>query len=218
MPTTCLFLTRIGRRLEHLNYYASSCGHFTKHFSSHVQITPNPKKERFIPLRIRRLKCPSFNWQYSPNHEPFGHVQTYLADPYHILYHKYKRKYEKRRRDTLWWTALTGISTSSKSVVRNHCSRKMKAGFIKALQARGFDQDGRIPASEEHPDGQVGIIGSVRLTCVKPMITIDSAALDVECLVVLDNVIALSKRAQRQRSRTAHSTSSSMLYRSNSYP
>ena len=203
MPTKCLFLSPFrhpfDRRIVCINKIRSRI----ECINRHVQTTTEPKIKRSYPQRLKKPKSRSFVWQYSQNHEPYGYVQAYLNEPFHVLHLKYKRKYEKRRRDTLWWTAITGITTAPKSAVRNYCSRKLKAAFMKALQSRGFDRDGRIPASDEHPDGRDGIKGSVRLTCVKPMITVESSSLRTECLAVVDSLIDLRERAQTQKSRQA---------------
>ena len=206
MPTRwlCFSSTRHSfyRRIICIDKLGSSLGYINRY----VQTTAQPKIKQRNTQRSKATKYSSFHWQYSPNHEPFGYVLNYLFEPYHVLHLKYKRIYEQRRKDTLWWTVITGITTAPKSAVRNYCTRKLKAAFEKALQSRGFDRDGRIPASEEYPDGRDGIIGTVRFTCVKPMITIDPFSLETECLALLDIVIDLSERAQRQKSRKSRLT------------
>ena len=214
MPPTCLVLMQSRHLALHPSKYPNSFNELVKCFRRHLQTSPNSKRERGSPP-LRRLRHPSFIWHYTSNYEPPLHVQTYITDPYHVLHHKYKRKYERRSRDTLWWTAYTAVATSPKSVVRNYCSRKMRDAFINALQVRGYDRDGRIPASEDLPNDRIGILGSARFSCLKPMITIDPAALNAECLAIVDNIISLNKRAQKQKSVSARSASSAMPFRSN---
>ena len=216
MPATCFLLTRILNSFLHVNKHFNSCRTPVRHFNTIVQYPPRSKKEQVV-IRpcITRLKTISFNWHFTSRHEPLGHVQAYLADPFNILHYKYKTKYKNRRRDTLWWTAQVGMGTSHKSCVRNYCSRRLKEAFIKALEIRGFHRDGRILASEKYPNGQDGILGSARFSCIKPMITIDSAALDEECLAVLDHIILLNARLNKKKNGKTYTASSSMPYRSN---
>lgn len=195
MPTRWLFLSPISHSFKPLFVRTNKIRNLVNCINKRVQITTQPNIRR-----LNKPKYPSFVWQFSENHEPFGYVQAYLNEPFHVLHLKYQRKYEKRRKDTLWWTAITGVNTAPKSAVRNYCCRKLRAAFVKALQIRGFDRDGRIPASDEYPDGRDGILGSVRFTCVKPMITVDPSSLEMECLSVVDSII----RTQRQKSMRAH--------------
>ena len=214
MPMKCLFLKGTRRTVLYPNQYCNKSHELVKCFRNYVHTSFISRRER-SPFPLQKSKFTSFVWQYILNHEPPLHVQTYISDSYHVLHHKYKRKYERRPRDTLWWTASTGMATSNKSVVRHYCSRKMRNAFINALKIRGYDKDGRIPSSEEFPNGRDGILGSARFGCLKPMITIDAAALDEECLAIVDNIILLNRHGQTQKSKNARSASSAMPFRSN---
>ena len=214
MSTRCLYPLPIRQSSVHRDVRANCFWISIGHICRQVQTKAESKINRKHLQQLKKQQFPSFSWQYSAGHKPPGHVQFYVSDPYHVLHNKYKKKYDNRRRDTLWWTAATGVSTSSKSTVRSYCSRKMKVAFVKALQSRGFDRDGSIPASEEYPDGRTGITGTVRILCLKPMMTVFKSILEKECQAFVDNLTELSNHAQQQKSRKCHDHESRLPYHS----
>ena len=199
MPPQCLISSQLNRRS--LNLICSGSIKSQTHSCAlrYAHSTPNVEEASSVTNGKQNRKPASFTWVYSKDFVPYGLVQAYLSDPYHVLHQKYKKRYEERRRDTLWWTAWTGTSISTKNIVRSYCNKKLRSIFKQALRERGLNDDGRRMATEKWPNGGFGLMGSLRLNGSKATVNANEEDLRKECLALIDKLFFKMHNVTKER-------------------
>lgn len=84
---------------------------------------------------------------YSIRYDPRALVppvaKRYLGAPFHPIRPKVAHMYDTRDQNTLWWRVAIYPLQQYRRVVRSWSARRTRLAFEQALEARGFDREGR---------------------------------------------------------------------------
>lgn len=138
---------------------------------THAIVTAPRPSSRNIPRSL-----PTMRPIYTPKHDPtLVNSVPILSDPRHILHNNMLATIAARPRNNLWWNVKAPMTTSAAAVVRKWLKRRVKAAFMRALAAEGFDEDGRVQGDEaRHLSGTLTMLAS------KHILTLPRTSLDVD--------------------------------------
>ncbi|KAK1485219.1 hypothetical protein CCUS01_15325 [Colletotrichum cuscutae] len=97
-------------------------------------------------------------------------VETMNEHPYTVLY---RHKYEQMKENTPLWVWLYGVTQNGGPVVVNTARRTMRRELHAALEARGYDPEGRLLRPKRNRTGkdtslEGNLIGTIALTARLP--------------------------------------------------
>lgn len=145
------------------------------------------------PRSLRQLNIPgvtSFRVMHSPDPQPAYAARAILEDSAHVLHHATRQRVAQRDQNTLWWN-ITSNNLSEKRVVRSWCCRRVRGALVEALQAKGYDREGRV---QPNTRGRTPLTGSLQLMGTEHLITVKFSELQKEAGFVVD---ALVKRSSK---------------------
>lgn len=150
-------------------------------------------------LRVPGLNL--FSVTYDSRQQPAFASQTILDNPGHVLHEATLAKLAKRDPESLWWNASSN-KINAKKVVRTWCSRRLRIAFTKALEAKGYDREGRPQglSSEALRTGKIGLRGSLQLLGSEKLTTAKFSEVEEQTEAVLNSIIELCSKRERRRS------------------
>ena len=173
----------------------SSCAAHLLAMSRNAASYSYSARQMYRPLPIPGLKSWSVYW--SREHLAGFVAQQILQQPRHILQSPTRYRYEQRPRDCLWWT-VSSNAMKAKNVVKSWTARRARRGIIAALEARGFDRDGRPLKHLKATDaGSEPLTGTLRVLCYAPSTEISFNSVKQNAQRVVDRIIEDLKSSPR---------------------
>jgi len=144
---------------------------------------------------------------YSIRYDPRALVppvaKRYLGAPFHPIRPKVAHMYDTRDQNTLWWRVAIYPLQQYRRVVRSWSARRTRLAFEQALEARGFDREGRRVMDNARDTGKKktsgNLTGSFEILVREATIKEQYPTIQKEMSLALDALL----RAKRQQNRAS---------------
>ncbi|RAL11022.1 uncharacterized protein BO97DRAFT_110648 [Aspergillus homomorphus CBS 101889] len=150
----------------------------------------NPMRNSAVKLR---LKTALYGINYHTDHIMPYIARSQLLLPKNPVKCKISHLYQNRPRDTLWYSMSHSMISSYKSVVRSWALGRSRVAFRKAMEARGYDRDGRAissfarePQEAKHIDG---LRGTLNVIIQEPVLNAKSSEIERDMDLIVHEVI-----------------------------
>lgn len=148
------------------------------------------------PGRVGPFRAPgvtSFRVMFSSDPRPAYAARAILDDDAHVLREATQQRLAQRDKNTLWWN-VTANHLSEKKVIRSWCCRRVRGAIVEALQAKGYDREGRVlPNTGARPP----LTGSLQLMGTETLITMKFSELQKQAALLVDALAERSRRVAR---------------------
>lgn len=133
-------------------------------------------------------------------------AKRYLGSPIHPLQPKIAHMYAHRDPNTLWWRVAIHPLQQYRRVVRSWGARRTRLAFQQALEARGFDREGRRIEDSTRGAGKTtatgkngNLVGSVEILVKEASIKEKFPTIQKEMSSIVDTLLR-SRRQQQDSS------------------